>query len=251
LLYSKKEFYYILGFLYGDGGTNSSNAIIVQNSIKDSDIINKISSVLNIESRLGVSRIKEKEYKTIGFYIGKEKASAFINAGIRHRKTYERTSSTFEGIPYTYKKDFIRGYFDADGTIGLSNQYTFSIVSLNLELLRAISSYFQEAINYEIAIRKDKQYFRLTAKGNYIVGRIRDEIYYKNCLCLERKRQQIFECITKNTSYKVVLPHKYVGVTFHSDIGKWIVRYKNKHISVAKTEDEGYRILTNHKENLP
>ena len=247
----RNEFYYILGFLYADGSVKKAGAIDLRNSVKDLDIFIKISKILGVDIKQGVSKIKEKEYSTVSIYIPVSKSKMFLEHGLEQRKTYSNSTSIFDNIPLEYKRDFIRGYFDGDGTVFEANQFIFSIVSLNKNILIKTQKYFEDVIQYSISIRVDKKYWRLTAKGNYIVSRIRDEIYYPDCLCLERKREKLYSIQTDKTNYTHYYEHSTTGVTYHSSIKRWQVRYNGKYIGIKDTQESAIELLNQYKRSLP
>ena len=64
--------------------------------------------------------------------------------GVIPNKTYDsKDSCVFDNVPNEFKHHFIRGYFDGDGTICLTNEKKFvsGFVGMNLCLLEEIQKW--------------------------------------------------------------------------------------------------------------
>lgn len=119
LIIEDSEFkYYFLGMILSDGWV-SKDSSRVELTLKESDkdYLNIISK--NITDRPLIYKQKQKAYRlTIEDYKIKDELMKYINS-------YDKTFNLIfpSGIPDKYIKDFLRGYFDGDGTVGVKVSY--------------------------------------------------------------------------------------------------------------------------------
>jgi|APGre2960657404_1045060.scaffolds.fasta_scaffold00061_34 intein/homing endonuclease len=202
----KKEiFYYILGFIYGDGSSDGRR-ITIRLSKKDKEHLVKISYEIFQENKVKdyYSKCQTGLFESCRLDLNYESSQLFIRAGILKNKTYLEESDVFDQIKDNYKKDFIRGYFDADGSVILtkenSSKLIWSLTSKNLKILQKIQTYLEKVTNHRTPLKNDKtsRIFRLIQSGNKSVCLIYSNLYYKNCFCLKRK-QNVFLKICQGT----------------------------------------------------
>jgi hypothetical protein len=119
LIVQDSEFkYYFLGMIASDGWISKDNSrveLTLKESDKDYlDILRK-----QISDRPLIYKEKQKAYRlTIEDITIKNELLKYINC---YDKTFNLVFPT--GIPEQYLKDFMRGYFDGDGTIGVKVSY--------------------------------------------------------------------------------------------------------------------------------
>lgn len=151
---------YWLGFIYADGFITSkkkhgNRSLGISLSIKDKEHLEKLNQCLN--SNTPVNTYIEKsgfgegnEYCRV-IYVSKELTDDLISHGVYENKTDIITSPTT--IPYKFIKDFIRGYFDGDGSVWKQDKY--SQVSIGIvgtdDLLNFIMQYL---LDNKIIFRK-------------------------------------------------------------------------------------------------
>lgn len=116
--HKSNNMYYILGLLYADGSiTRNRASYVVQLSLdsKDKELINSIAKVLSFKKKIYTSTDKRygSSMTSIQIY-SEEMFSDLIELGCCERKS---NSLVYPNIPIEYKKYFIRGYFDGDGSI--------------------------------------------------------------------------------------------------------------------------------------
>lgn len=237
--------YYLLGFVVGDGSLAKNNSISIRLSRKDIELLNCFSKIFGGTVRSTISKIKDREYKSCAYYIPPYIRDMFICYGIVCNKTHEDMSLIFELIPNEFKRDFIRGFFDADGTIYVrskGSRYTFGIVSKKPEILLAIKSWIGNKIDEDVVVKFDItcNCFRLIKSGNVAVSKIYDTLYYKNCLSLKRKEEIFSKC----------KPHLFKGYCLHKSSGKYRITVKPFTGKVFKTINECKIFLEDNDERI-
>lgn len=200
-LYKKEDYFskessnmaWILGFLAADGCIHKDkNQISIKLSSVDREILEKIKSEIKIERPI-------TEYVTQdGFPIScltwtcAQHKSDLAKYNIVPQKTFVLSP------PYNLNKkywiDFIRGYFDGDGSISLIHNkgYTsirWQVCSATKEILEFIVNYFYELGIDKINIQKKDntffiQYSTLSSRRIYQI------LYTDNSLYLKRKKEK-------------------------------------------------------------
>jgi len=173
------EMAYVLGFWYADGNLSRQNKISFAS--KDYEILDKIRSVMSSNHLI----YKVKRDNCYILTIARKK----ICDDIRHLGGVCRKSliATFPKIPNKYKIHFIRGYFDGDGSIYLSNtDYpTICFTGCN-KFLNGIINYFKD-ITYSLTKKSNSPVYDLRYRGvvaQYIIRQI-----YNKCGWLYLKRK--------------------------------------------------------------
>ncbi|PIP23502.1 MAG: hypothetical protein COX90_02920 [Candidatus Nealsonbacteria bacterium CG_4_10_14_0_2_um_filter_38_17] len=111
------EMAYVLGFILADGSLIISRrgAKYVEIETVDGDLLNLIKEKLNSDLKISERQRNKKWKKAYRLQIGsKEIFNDLLKLGIKPRKT---GSETMPKVPMDYLRDFIRGYFDGDGSI--------------------------------------------------------------------------------------------------------------------------------------
>lgn len=151
-----KEESYILGFLYADGcisGKKNEKYYTIKIVQKESEkeFIQSIADWFNINLK---KDYKLKYIKKTNSYMlnicDVQLVSRLINLGITPRKSYDESSFVFDNIPLEYKKDFILGLWDGDGTFAKSkgdrNRNICGLISNNQLLLESILNFINQSI---------------------------------------------------------------------------------------------------------
>lgn len=191
---------WLLGFIASDGTIRKDrNTIKIGLSITDIKILNKIKEEIKIVSQV-------KTYMNSQGY----ECCQLEWTSEQHKKDLKKYNiipqKTFKLIPpYQLDKrywiDYIRGYFDGDGSITTNGNdgIKFSICSATKEILEWIINYFDEEFHIpkvNIYIRKgihDLYYFDYSTNSS---KKIYDILYStKSNLFLERKKEKFEELI--------------------------------------------------------
>jgi DNA-binding transcriptional regulator WhiA len=181
---------YIMGFLAADGNVSKNgNRIQSQLSIKDKSHLEKI------QAEIGGCEVYEylsNGYKSCGWHCySAQIKNDLISYGIIPNKT--GTLSMPKNLKKIYWKDFIRGYFDGDGSIHKDGSgFRVDITCANQELLDDINSFFVENNIKSSNIMKDHNnvYIRYRSQASIDIYNL---LYYDNCLCLDRKKNKFLE----------------------------------------------------------
>ena len=181
---------YIMGFLAADGNVSKNgNRIQSQLSLKDKGHLEMI------QSEIGGCEVYEYEsngYKSCGWHCCSSQIKKDLAIyGIIPHKT--GTLSIPKVLDKQYWKDFIRGYFDGDGTIYKDGTgFRVTITSANKEILEDINSYFEENGIKPSNLYKDHNNICIRFRSQASID-IYNLLYYNDCLCLKRKKEKYIE----------------------------------------------------------
>lgn len=181
---------YIMGFLAADGNiSKNGNRIQSQLSLKDKGHLEMI------QSEIGGCEVYEYEsngYKSCGWHCCSSQIKKDLAVyGIIPHKT--GTLSIPKVLDKQYWKDFIRGYFDGDGTICKDGTgFRVTITSANKEILEDINSYFEENGIKPSNLYKDHNNICIRFRSQASID-IYNLLYYNDCLCLKRKKEKYIE----------------------------------------------------------
>lgn len=222
---------YLLGFIYADGYITSKRCdkyytLGITLSEKDRLFLQKILNIFNIYLNKKYEmkyQEKTKSYKILICNV--ELVDNLIRLGIKPQKTYSNEDFIFTNIPDKFKRHFIRGYFDGDGTIGIyKNKARINIVSLNKVLLESILKYIHTYIFTKGNIRLDKKYYRLYFSGNPSCKYFLNYLYKDSTIYLEHKyfiytqiklqphKKYHNICLQKENQYMIYIKGQYIGI---------------------------------------
>lgn len=188
---------YMLGFLMADGNVGKkNNRVQIALSAIDKDFLVKV------YEKIGGSPVAE--YVSNGKpYVRWQCMSSKIKQTLIEYDVIPNKTG-FAKIPKKLNKqyypDFIRGYFDGDGSIYEDNAVGLSITSHNKEILQNILDALEElgvepVTIYEYTYRLGNYYIRYRTKSAMKIY----NIFYKNkdCFCLQRKYDKFTKIIQK------------------------------------------------------
>lgn len=197
---------YILGFIASDGCV-SRGALKIGLQYNDigllKDIKNQLEFSGDIKSR--DVKLKNKIYKAVYLDIyNKYLVDQLKVLGICERKSFQL--SRFDFIPEEYEMDFIRGYFDGDGNIGghyprntKTLQIRFRIFSASKKILEYMNDVLEKRGYKKKRINEDnKKRESIFYSLNYSTKeslKLYNDLYYENCMCLQRKYCKFNELI--------------------------------------------------------
>lgn len=191
---------YWLGFLMADGCmrnySNNNLLISLELSVADKDHLDKFLSAIQYtgESQIG-KRYDNKGVDRVRFNLANGILCNDLYAhGIIPHKT--GNESFPNSTPDSFKKDFIRGFFDGDGSIIISNsgryRARFHLVSQSYTILKEIMNILSEN-NIDFPKKAlhlksgSKDIWELETSSFPNVNNIFKYLYYDNCVCLKRK----------------------------------------------------------------
>lgn len=203
-----KNMAYVLGFIASDGNV-CNNRLKISVSRRDRDILEKIKEDLEYTGNIfdENSKCKDKEFQTSTLSI----TSKTLCEDLKNLNITENKSLTLdlEGvIPKNFRLDFIRGYFDGDGSIGFmypSNsrgtksktaQIRFRICSGSKSILELIINEFERQGIKKVNIhsRKDKNLHDIEYSTKS-ASKIYEMLYYDGAIFLDRKKNKFDEII--------------------------------------------------------
>lgn len=194
------EMAYILGLLAADGSVSKKeNEIKLSFSSIDKDFL------IMLQEKIGGRPIKSYITQD-GFEVS---SWCFTSKAIKDKLAFynivpEKTFVfTFpKHLCKDYWKDFIRGYFDGDGSISTAgpSAIRFQICSATKDVLEVIIDYFEEygIKKPNIQIKQGKNPIYYFQYSSVPTRKIYDILYYENCLCLPRKARKYKELLYRN-----------------------------------------------------
>lgn len=196
--------FYIVGFLmadgcihYSDGGRSRLSICLAK---KDIEILEFIKSELGSERKIQITQRYSPQYNKTYEYCTLQINSPTICKdleyfGITNQKTGKEQ---FKNIPKEYIIDFIRGYFDGDGCISNSSQWSFGIVCANKKFLEEIQSILNVG-----KICTHSTIYNLSITGIKNIGKVVKILYRnENSYGLSRKKKLLLEVLSLYNSGK-------------------------------------------------
>ncbi|MBQ4060559.1 MAG: LAGLIDADG family homing endonuclease [Bacilli bacterium] len=194
---------WLLGFLASDGSVSSSdNTIKIGLSAKDKEILEKIKNEVEIENKI-VEYTTNNGFDCVDLHwTCKEHKEELAKYGITSKKTF--TIKPPINLESKYYIDFIRGYFDGDGSVNLlhSNKkivgLRWQICSATQEILEWIVDVLEKQYNvpkvkvYKDNIRSNYYYFQYSTQSTKLIYNI---LYTPNSLFLKRKKDHFDKII--------------------------------------------------------
>lgn len=208
---------YILGLIASDGNIykriNHQGQLSISLRKKDYELL------CNIKNMMSFNSLPVKVYRNQSsiVIVSDTIYNDLIKIGITPNKHKDIDIKNIK-IPYKYYADFIRGYFDGDGSISvnksnnkknnLPSHYTISISGNipNLESIKKMLKKFD--INSLIIKDKRNKYSKENWYGNIVIGNVLDiknfiDFIYKNNKPIDLKMQRKYErCINFIKAYK-------------------------------------------------
>lgn len=193
---------YILGFLAADGCIRKDT-----NEIKLS--LSSVDKTFLEELQVEIGGSPVSDYITNkGFAVStwrltsKHIKDQLRKYGIVPQKTF--TFSFPKHLEKKYWRDFIRGYFDGDGSVSTAgaSAIRFQVCSATPSTLETMVDFFEEQGIPRVSILCDKNsrkhplyYFQYSSIST---RKIYEILYYENCLCLSRKREKYEQLLSRN-----------------------------------------------------
>ena len=168
-----------------DNISSKDNRIQSQLSIKDKEQLEML------HKEIGGCEVYEYysgNYKSCGWHcFSSQIKKDLMSYGIIPNKTGKITITN--NLNKIYWKDFIRGYFDGDGSVFKDNGLRVNITSANKEILDDINNYFLMNNIKPSNITKDHNNYCIRFRSQSSIN-IYNLLYYNNCLCLKRKKEK-------------------------------------------------------------
>ena len=202
---------YIVGFLAADGTiASNSNCVKLTLAQKDAELLEKIKKELEFDGPVKYTTTSK------GFDIATlEINSAVYKEDLKKYNVVPQKTFTFsipETIPEEYLIDFIRGYWDGDGTICTAGKSAIrsSLCSARKETLEQILTFLEKRygiprVSIQEQMRSNVLYY--IQYSNNSTRKLFKAFYYKdNILYLERKYKKFCELCIDNKAQEAVHP---------------------------------------------
>jgi len=190
---------YILGLLASDGTVRKNiNEVKLTLNENDSEILEKIKIELQFEGKIRhYEDSKGFKNATIAFTSAEIKKD-LAKYGVIPQKTFTFVFPTI--LKKQYWIDFIRGYFDGDGSVGAAGQgLRWQICSATENVLKTIIDFFYEEYDIpKIKIQSQKRNKNTLYTIQYSTNatkRIFDILYTPNSLYLKRKYDKFISIV--------------------------------------------------------
>lgn len=172
------EKYYVLGFFFADGSF-IHNGIKFDQTIADKEVLIKIKEVMKSEAEIKTYEGREvtidgKTYKSKPMTrIVMSRVSfkeELLQMGFKENKTYEESKLK---IPQKFYGDFLRGFFDGDGTVAIEPDTVVDFTIKNkgnaefiINLIKGIGVephlyYWEDRDVYSVRVRKKEELIKL------------------------------------------------------------------------------------------
>lgn len=243
---------YWLGFLYADGSINryykneklKSMTLELGLAYKDKEHLEKFRKCLdsNIPIFEKTNKLNNKDYKSVRIQLNNTKICYDLcDLGCTPSKTYNLKFPTYNIVPKEFMRDFIRGFFDGDGCISISEMknksHIFTIITGMSDMLQSISDFLvsENIIRKKPSIRKDER--NQYTYSMYIYGidtnkEFLDYLYKDSTIYLDRKYKQYSDFYNE----------------YNDKLGKYGVYYDKHHnVYVASIFINGKRKTSRHK----
>ena len=200
---------YWLGFIYADGCVTKrigADSFEIKLSEKDKDHLELLKLYLNSEHNIGTYTSSNGynaglKYCMFSIY-NQHLVDSLIDKGVLYNKTHIAQFPTREQVPECLIRHFIRGYFDGDGSVYLTNQCHTGSASFtgNKNILDGILQEIKTEIptNTQVHKYKNKDAYDLKIGGrNYF-----EQFYkylYKDATVFLRRKKDKFEEILSNS----------------------------------------------------
>lgn len=201
------EMAYIVGFIGADGSISDGHRMRISLQYQDGHFLEEIKKRLNYTGPINYpkAKIKGKEYDTSELSItSKALCESLIEIGITPRKSHTISMSL---IPEEYRLDFIRGYFDGNGSIGeqwtkrsktpvMRTRFFTGSETLAKEIIDELEKLGVKRVNYHK--EKNKNMYSILYSQN-ASKKIYELFYKEEGLHLTRKKAKFDEIIKKQT----------------------------------------------------
>lgn len=197
---------YVLGLIAADGTIGSNdNRIEIELQEEDKEILEKIKQVIHLTRPIKIYNTQNQYIKSKLWIEDQKIKEQLVNIfHIPPRKTYEHDNFYFpkDSLNSEFWKDYIRGYFDGDGSVKDSNHtITFQIDGTNKRLIEEIRDIIKNFTNIQCQINV-LQGINLPKHRIYAYGdnaKIIFNWFYdtQSSLYMKRKKEKYYELLMK------------------------------------------------------
>lgn len=192
--FKTKEGSYFIGFAQCDGHlskqTRNRGKLSIELNVIDKPLLQKLGNISQVNYSL-TTRTRSTNFKPIS-----------TSTTLSIYDLNFRTKLNEAGVPYGAKseiikkpknvieKDYFRGIIDADGSLGFKKNGTpyLSFCTKSEELAKDVVAFFKKTTTKDKVLNRNKrdQIFNIVILAED-AKKVITTLYYKNCLCLDRK----------------------------------------------------------------
>jgi intein/homing endonuclease len=177
--------FYWLGFIIADGHNSEiQNSLTITLAEKDREILENLKRDIRSSAPIKILSPKNTTYKYVRLNLNSRRLSESLKKlGIEQKKTFNVRLNKLS-IPKLYLPEFVRGYFDGDGSVSVAgfsltgNQYVCLYI---LEILKRVT-------NSQATLRKFRNSFTFNIGGRLQLRKIYDYLYRDPTTYLIRKK---------------------------------------------------------------
>ena len=190
---------YFLGLLFTDGnvfiGKKEINQIALELTVRDVEILEKLKAELNTNNKITYRKNPNRSETVSLKFFSKKMVEDLSKYGIIPQKTKKTKHLPLDLIPDEFKRDFVRGLIDGDGSVfyhGESKKYlgvTFCSYSRNIceELKNICDSFIGVETNHKVFTEKNKNISRVTYTKQDVAKQLVTVLYKDSNYYLTRK----------------------------------------------------------------
>ena len=190
---------YFLGLLFTDGnvfiGKKEINQIALELTVRDVEILEKLKTELNTNNKITYRKNPNRSETVSLKFFSKKMVEDLSKYGIIPQKTKKTKHLPLDLIPDEFKRDFVRGLIDGDGSVfyhGENKKYlgvTFCSYSRNIceELKNICDSFIGVETNHKVFTEKNKNISRVTYTKQDVAKQLVTVLYKGSNYYLTRK----------------------------------------------------------------
>ena len=190
---------YFLGLLFTDGnvfiGKKEINQIALELTVRDVEILEKLKTELNTNNKITYRKNPNRSETVSLKFFSKKMVEDLSKYGIIPQKTKKTKHLPLDLIPDEFKRDFVRGLIDGDGSVfyhGENKKYlgvTFCSYSRNIceELKNIWDSFIGVETNHKVFTEKNKNISRVTYTKQDVAKQLVTVLYKDSNYYLTRK----------------------------------------------------------------
>lgn len=203
---------YILGFIGADGYINKGESFVrIALKERDVDILEKIKNEVDFTGDIVKSMQKcgDKKFPIVTLCIySKYAVKDLISLGIVNNKSF---IVNMDNIPKEYMIDFIRGYFDGDGTVGEQFSKKSKATMLRARMCSGSEKLLIQTVNHleelgvkKVKVRKDKEKELYNIEYSQKASKSIYELFYNDdsLIYLDRKKVKFDSILMKMEQQK-------------------------------------------------
>lgn len=184
---------YFLGFIYADGYV-SKKAFGIKISVKDEYLLETLKQKLHSEHKIVHTIGTQTKYGKVDScsisIVNKYFVDNLISKGVIYNKTGQITFPDETIVPEQFKRHFIRGYFDGNGSVYKSNSGVVVGFDGSEAFLSQILYELNKLFNTVVKVNKykDRNCYYIKIGGNNHMRTFYNYLYEYSTIFLERKK---------------------------------------------------------------